>query len=509
MSTHARLTPRRGFVAVLAGAALACGEGQTLTEPSLAKGGNAASLTVSPTSLVLSPVTGTPATLTAKVQFVGTITATSSDAGCATVTPASAPATKPPGSSVYVATFTVTPVASGTCTITLKDKKGEQVQAQVVVTAVELRAASLVAGGVHACALTTSGAAYCWGWNAFGQVGAVLTTQYTSSPVAVSGGLTFGSLTAGRYHTCGLTRSGAAYCWGDNGAGALGNTSVSGTTTAPTAVGGGHTFYQLAAGGLHTCGLTATGTAYCWGLNNHGQLGITTNSGTNTANPTPAAVSGDLSFVAITPGFDHTCARTLEGAAYCWGNNGTGELGNGATGTDPVTSPQAVAGDLAFTQLSAGNRFTCGLTGTGAAYCWGFNPNGELGSTVPGNVASSPAAVSGGLTFASLASGLDHTCALTGAGAAYCWGRNPSGDLGVTPTGPTDFRDAPVAVGGGLTFALLGAGEAHSCGLTGAGKAYCWGRNEAGELGSDANVGTLADNPSPVAVSGGLTFGVP
>jgi alpha-tubulin suppressor-like RCC1 family protein len=69
--------------------------------------------------------------------------------------------------------------------------------------------------------------------------------------------------------------------------------------------------------------------------------------------------------------------------------------------------------------------------------------------------------------------------------------------------------DAPVAVGGGLTFALLGAGEAHSCGLTGAGMAYCWGRNEAGELGSDANVGTLADNPSPVAVSGGLTFGVP
>ncbi len=129
MSTHARLTPRRGFVAVLAGAALACGEGRTLTEPSLAKGGNAAALTVSTTSLVLSPVTGTPGTLIAKVQFVGTITATSSDAGCATVTPASAPATKPPGTSVYVATFTVTPVASGTCTITLKDKKGEQVQA--------------------------------------------------------------------------------------------------------------------------------------------------------------------------------------------------------------------------------------------------------------------------------------------------------------------------------------------------------------------------------------------
>jgi alpha-tubulin suppressor-like RCC1 family protein len=502
-------TLRRALAAVLAAAALGCSDSRTPTEPSLAKGGNAAPLTVTPTSVVLSPVTGTPATLTAKVQFVGVITAVSSDVGCATVAPSSVPATKPPGSPAYVATFTVTPVASGTCTITLTDKKGGQVQAQVVVTAVELRGASLVSGRGYSCGLTPAGAAYCWGWNAFGQLGATINAQYTTTPVAVSGGLTFASLAAGRAHVCGLTRSGAAYCWGSNFDGELGNTSVSGTTTTPTAVIGGHTFYQLAASGFHTCGLTATGAAYCWGSNNHGQLGTATNAGTDNANPTPSAVGGDLSFVALTAGFDHTCGRTQDDAAYCWGNNNGGELGNGTTGTDPVTSPEAVAGSLAFTQLGAGDRFTCGLTEAGAAYCWGFNFNGVLGSTVPGNIASSPAAVSGGLSFAALASGLDHNCALTAAGAAYCWGRNPSGDLGVTPSGPTDSRDAPVAVGGGLSFALLGLGDDASCGITGAGQAYCWGRNDVGQLGSDANVGTQNDNPSPVAVSGGLTFGVP
>jgi hypothetical protein len=111
-----------------------CGPDAPPTGPELAKGGVAAPLTVAPAALGFVIPPATPATITAKVQFVGVITAATSNAGCATVAPASVPATKPPGSSVYVATFTVTPVAAGSCTITVTDKKGEQARVQVRVT---------------------------------------------------------------------------------------------------------------------------------------------------------------------------------------------------------------------------------------------------------------------------------------------------------------------------------------------------------------------------------------
>src|SRR5438093_1346706 len=122
------------------------------------------------------------------------------------------------------------------------------------------------------------------------------------------------SLAAGRWHTCGLTSTGAAYCWGDNQEGQLGSGSTTGSST-PVAVAGGLTFRTLVAGPVHTCGLTSFGAAYCWG----GDFGST-----------PVAVSGDLSFSAIAAGGyyapsvpdgyrPHTCGLTNAGTAYCWG----------------------------------------------------------------------------------------------------------------------------------------------------------------------------------------------
>jgi hypothetical protein len=103
------------------------GEIDVPTAPELARGGGgAAALTVTPASLSFAVPPGTPGTLTASVQFVGPISAVTSDAACATIAPASVPATKAPGTSLYIATFSVTPVAPGTCTITITDKKGAQ-----------------------------------------------------------------------------------------------------------------------------------------------------------------------------------------------------------------------------------------------------------------------------------------------------------------------------------------------------------------------------------------------
>lgn len=340
---------------------------------------------------------------------------------------------------------------------------------------------SLTAGNSHTCALTVTGAAYCWGNRFSGQVGDGSTAfPYPSTPVPVAGGITFASLAAGLWHTCGLTGAGAAYCWGDNTYGQLGDESTTQRTT-PVAVRGGIAFESLVAGYGHTCGLTLTGAAYCWGGNYIGQLGI--GASDTLPHPAPMAVVGGLRFVSLTAGAIHTCGLISSGAAYCWGDNYEGELGLGSYDSLAHTAPVAVGGGFAFSSLVAAQNFTCGLTSTGVAHCWGWNTDGELGdgSTTNGDL---PGAVAGGLIFASLTARGQHTCGVSTAGVGYCWGDNYYGQVGDSAT---VYRSTPAAVAGGLAFATLAAGQDHTCGLTVAGAAYCWGGNYAGQVGDGSN----------------------
>src|SRR5438093_9846733 len=146
----------------------------------------------------------------------------------------------------------------------------------------------------------------------------------------------------------------------------------------------------------------------------------------------------------------HSCALTAAGQAFCWGNN-RGQLGDG-TPFDRLV-PTAVAGGLTFAALSAGDGASCGLTPTGAAYCWGFNNSGQLGDGTTTDRLS-PTPVAGGLTFAMLSAGNNaaggHTCGVTTSGATYCWGRNANGQLG---DGTTTDRLVPTPIAGGVAFA--------------------------------------------------------
>ncbi len=313
----------------------------------------------------------------------------------------------------------------------------------------------------------------------------------------------FAAVSAGDRHTCGLTTSGNAYCWGLNEDGQLGD----GTTTdkwTPVAVSGGLSFVAVSAGGGlyegHSCGLATDGSAYCWGNNTNGQLGDGTWGGDRL---TPVAVSGGLSFVEVSAGGEmHTCGVTDDGSAYCWGNNEWGQLGVGGS---PWGSnlPWAVSGGLRFAAVSAGAFYTCGVTDDGSAYCWGENWYGQLGDGSPTASRLTPVAVLGGLRFAAVSAGKAHSCGLTSAGKAYCWGSNGAGQLG---DGTTTNRLTPVAVYGGpyggLSFATLSAGSSHNCGLTTGGSAYCWGNNSYGQRGD----GTMTSSSIPAAVLGALRF---
>ena len=403
-------------------------------------------------------------------------------------------------------------------------------------------------GGNHTCGVALSGTAYCWGWNNNGQLGDGSQTN-RGAPVAVSGGRTFTALVAGWGHTCGLATGGTAYCWGSNANGRLGdgtigtdrNTPVkvdvssipvvtptsppsptpiatisptASPTASPTPPQAGTTaLTRLALGHGHTCGLASGGSAYCWGFNGSGQLG----DGTNSDRLTPVAVAGGLAFTSLVAAGQHTCGLVSGGTAYCWGYNQQGQLGDGTSGTDRTT-PVAVSGGRSFTALVAGGYHTCGLVSGGTAYCWGNNSYGQLGDGTGGNYSANrtaPVVVGGGRTFMSLVAGGYHTCGLVSGGTAYCWGSNEKGQVGDGTSGsPSQFwsadRTSPVAVTGGRAYTALVAGGTHTCGLATSGTAYCWGYNSNGQLGDGTSGSTSnpssADRSAPVAVSGGLTY---
>ena len=344
----------------------------------------------------------------------------------------------------------------------------------------------------HSCGVTAARDAYCWGLNADGQLGNGTHGANTGSnvPVLVSGGLAFASVSAGAGvgpHSCGITTSGAAYCWGNNRFGQLGNGSSNIFADVPVVVSGGLTFISVSAGTFHSCGVTLGGAAYCWGANGTGQLG----NGTNTSSSVPAAVSGNLTFASVSAGVASSCGLTTGGAAYCWGRNAEGQLGDGTTADSNVPTP--VSGGLTFVSLSESSYHRCGLTTDGVAYCWGLNGNGQLGAGIITINSTVPVRVSSGLAFAFLSAGEFHSCGVTTDGAAYCWGHGAFGQLG---DGRNTSSDVPVTVSGGLVFTFLSGGGSHSCGVTTGAAVYCWGSNRFGQLGD----GTSTDRNVPVAI---------
>lgn len=282
-------------------------------------------------------------------------------------------------------------------------------------------------GSLHTCALTPTGIAYCWGSNEMGELGAVTAPQclYGSIPCAVvpvpvGGGLSFSQIDGGNQFTCALDTVGRAYCWGDNTFGQLGDGTTSKRAT-PNLVAGGLTFVALRAGGFHACALTAAGELYCWGSNAQGQLGAPSANQCLYFQPYPCStrplhVGNARRFLAFDAGTVHSCAVDVSGKGFCWGSNSFGQLGDGGLSNQPL--PKPVASTVKFNRIATGDKSSCAIDSGDNGYCWGQS----FGRT--------PKLIGGGFKWRSLLPHGDHRCGLAPDGSPFCWGLEQYGELG-------------------------------------------------------------------------------
>ena len=335
------------------------------------------------------------------------------------------------------------------------------------------------------CGIWHDGFTYCW----------PMTSGPVDTPTLLSVLENAATIQSGPNHTCAVTSTGDAYCWGQNDYGELGD----GTTTDrlfPVFVISPVKFDSIAVGALHTCALSRSSDIYCWGADKYGQLGIGGASDLCASMPcsrVPRKVSGEFKAVAA-GGFDRvgltsnglgsTCAIAHDAQLLCWGYN---ELGGGGDGTFVARSvPTPVASAEHFVAVAVGNTHACGLASGGEIFCWGANAYGQLGSTLPTEAeftcfqadvgspcTNEPRVVNTTERFMSVAADDDLTCALNSFGASFCWGENGFGQVGNGVVSRGEIR--PTRVHSATTFLTVRIRSPVACGLSPRRQAFCWG----------------------------------
>ncbi len=364
------------------------------------------------------------------------------------------------------------------------------------------------AGRDHTC-ITRVGPVQCWGHNHLGQLGtnSPLPTnggdEYVSEPAKVvlenqpTTALAARQVAVGDGFSCAATVDGPLACWGDQLiTGFEDNLNVARVIagTAPR---------TIAAGARHVCFTVNDGTLTCFGENTHGQLGRgNTDPATALA---PATLAGTFSALAL--GANHSCAVADDGL-YCWGLNDDGQLGIGSAGQDQLT-PTLVSDKLL--RVAAGSSHTCAIhVDNGGVYCWGNNADSQLGvAGVPSSNVPVPSGfgqgATAGLQAVAVATGERHSCALTDAGAVWCWGSNSDGQLGdAIPVGSSTATPVQVVIGAlaGTGAEAISAGDDHNCATLRTGDFQCWGSDNFDD-GGTGQLGQSGTTPKP---AGGYRF---
>ncbi len=352
-----------------------------------------------------------------------------------------------------------------------------------------LLALSVSSGDFHTCAVKSDGTVWCWGDNTSGELGNGVpgVDFFTAQEVAVISNAL--EVSAGGAHTCARLNDGRITCWGAGGSGQLGNGLTADIAVPISRDTGITTAIDVSAGEAHTCAVKTDNTVWCWGNNASGQLGDGTQNNTRLS---PVQVSGINNAIAVSAGGNHTCALLTGGTVWCWGDNSFGQLGNSST---PQITPLPNSSTPVLTSiityvlaLSAGANHTCAVNNVGTVYCWGDDSSGQVGS--PWNVigtsfSTSPLTVNLGNSAIGVTAGLGHSCAVISDGTIKCWGDGGAGQLGsggfpiLTPS----FSVPILPVINMSTATQVDAGGSHTCARLSDNRVQCWGDNTSGQLG--------------------------
>ena len=370
-------------------------------------------------------------------------------------------------------------------------------------------AVSLSVGFAYACVIHEVGNASCWGRNWSGQLGNGIHSDdeqddsvNSAVPVPVKNLSDAIEISTGYSHACALLKNSTISCWGNNENGQIGTGlfHYGRTTAVRVDVVNVADAGAVAAGDNHTCALREGGTVSCWGSNSHGQLG-SGEAGAELDTAEPTSVAGIAGAAAIATSENHTCAVLEDGTVICWGNNSSGQLGNGRSGTNRddrsanTATPATVMGIDDATEIATGWDHTCALMEDSTVSCWGSNSFGQLGDGT-NRSASAPVKTADISDATAITAGWDHACALRRDGSIYCWGNNLDGQLG---NGTTSNSSVPVRVADIADAAAITADGNHTCALTQNGDVYCWGSNSHDQLGGRAN--DSASSPIPLQVT--------
>ncbi|HEY2407838.1 MAG TPA: hypothetical protein VGI10_17640 [Polyangiaceae bacterium] len=388
---------------------------------------------------------------------------------------------------------------------------------------------SVASGLYHTCALFADGTVKCWGDNSYGQLGTgVGCLQKSSAPLPVSHLRGVKALSAGDLHTCALLVDGTVACWGEVPGGLEDSTTPTtidagsdvqcpiiistgapeGFGSMPGAIPGLSGVVSIAAGNDVDCAVSADGTARCWGWVGGGGLGNGTGLSETATGPswvtTPTVVSGFLDVASVATGSFFGCEVLRDTTVACWGQNESGELGDGTTNASAIPVPVrdlsgvsevTTAENSGSPRCAACYAYACALLADGTVQCWGEDQDGTLGNGTTAPVATTtPAAVSNLGAVASLSAGPGHIFAILTDGTVAAWGANRCGELG---DGTTTDATEPIYPKALAHVASISSGECHACAALVDGSVVCWGDNGEGQLGS-AVAGGASLTPVPV-----------
>ncbi|WP_395833744.1 MopE-related protein [Archangium violaceum] len=283
---------------------------------------------------------------------------------------------------------------------------------------------AIAAGRNHSLALGVDGSVWAWGQNSAGQLGDGTTTgRLTPVSVTIPGGAV--AIAGGLSHSLAIAADGSVYAWGSNTYGQLGDGTTSPRLT-PVRLSLPVSITAISAGWHHSMALGTDGRVWTWGRNASGQIGNGSASLTNQLSPYQVSLARGAT--AIAAGANHALVLLSDKSVVAWGQNTHGQLGNGTTATAQST-PVAVGLTGSVTAIASGSNFSLAIDSTGAAWAWGQNSSGQLGDGTT-TQRTSPVRVQGLNDALALSAGLFHTLALRPGCPFWAWGMNSSGQLG-------------------------------------------------------------------------------